>query len=131
VGHAVADRPAPTHTEEKTVEFINLTPHAVTVIRDGETILDVPPSGTVARLAEHKTAAGAMNDTLIPVMNVRLGEADGLPGNEPGTVLIVSLPMAMGLKAAGLDRMDVVYPFPQVRDDAGRIIGCGGFARLT
>ena len=112
------------------MEIINLTPHPVVVYDDqDERVLDTfPPSGTVARLKEDiepgKTIDGYQTTT------VTLGGVAGLPDEKEGVIYIVSMPLIMGLRAAGVDRQDVVYPFGQVRDGDGRIIGCRTFGSL-
>lgn len=116
--------------------WVNLTPHPVKVY-DGDTlIMHVDASGVSARIAEQVTATepirSAWSDDPTPPMSVvTLGAVEGLPPAMPDTVYIVSMPLLMGMVAAGVDRPDCVYPYPQVRDSAGRIIGCGGFARIS
>lgn len=113
------------------MEYVNLTPHAVNVIaEDGTQILAVPPSGTVARIAEtaipvHKAADGTQR------VHVTLGSVEGLPDRQVGVTLIGSMPLLMAMAAAGLHRRDLVYPYGQVRDQAGRIIGCRSLARIV
>ena len=111
------------------MQYVNLTPHAVTVIgEDGVTILNVPTSGTVARLSE--TATTPSSDG-VPMVVVSLGDVAGLPEPQECVTYIGSMPLLMGMKAAGINRPDVVYPYGQVRDGAGRIIGCRSFATIA
>jgi len=106
------------------VDIVNLTPHPVVVVGDeGQTIAEFPPSGTVARLSESATPDGA-TPSGIPLTNVALGEIIGLPGQVTSTLYIVSMPLLMGAIAAEVTRSDLVYPYGQVRDASGRIIGC-------
>lgn len=109
--------------------LVNLTPHPVVVYGGGEPILTVEPSGRVARLAE--TATPAVPVAGCPGTVVELGEPTGLPDQMDGATYIVSMPLLMGLLAAGVDRPDCVYPYGQVRDADGRIVGCRTLARLS
>jgi len=122
------------------VKYVNLTPHAVTVMdKDGATILSVPPSGTVARLSETAQPApvwreGVRADRVedgVPYTLVILGEVSGLPEPQDGVIYIGSMPLLMGMMAAQIQRSDVVYPYGQVRDSEGRIIGCRSLATLA
>ena len=109
--------------------LVNLTPHPVTICaQDGGAVLTVPPSGTVARIAESHTPGAPVDG--VPGVMVTLGEVEGLPDPAPDVTCVVSTPLAMGLLAARMDRRDVVYPADMVRDSDGRIIGCRSLARL-
>lgn len=112
------------------MEYINTTPHDVTIIApDGTTVLSVPPSGDCVRLSESVAPIGSTDG--VDFVSVTLGDADGLPAPRTGVAVIVSMPLAMGLLASGVRREDVVYPFGQVRDGRGGIIGCRQLARLS
>jgi hypothetical protein len=115
------------------VEYVNLTPHTVTVYANGTgqpATHDIPASGTIARIGEitHTARVDGMD---IPITDVILSKVLGLPEPQDGVVYIGSMPLLMGMKAAGLDRQDVYYPYGQVRDGQGRIIGCTSLAQLT
>lgn len=108
--------------------YINLTPHDV-VIRDHDDLTTTyPASGTVARVFEAIEREPSPDEHRRVV--VHLGDIEGLPATRDGVVLIVSMPCAMALAAAGVRRSDVVYPHHQYRDDAGRILGSDQFARI-
>jgi len=114
--------------------FVNLTPHPVTIFDNGfsehmDMILAVEPSGTVARLIETVRPDGSIDG--MPAVSVALGEVSGLPEPQEGVTYIVSMPTLMGMRAAGNTRSDVRYPFDQVRDGNGRIIGCKGLATIA
>lgn len=120
--------------------YVNLTPHDVVVyasLEDGREVVasTIPASGAVARLRERSVIPYPVDPEAPveawPVAEVDLGDAEGLPAPASGVVHIVSMPFAMGLVAAGVRRDDVVYPFLQVRDESGRIVGCRGFARIA
>ena len=110
--------------------FVNLTPHPVTIFdQDGNIVLAVEPSGTVARLTETVRPDGGIGEA--SAVSVALGEISGLPEPQEGITYIVSMPTLMGMRAAGNTRSDVRYPFDQVRDGNGRIIGCRGLATIA
>lgn len=110
--------------------FVNLTPHPVTVFdQDSNIVLAVEPSGTVARLTETVRPDGGIGP--VSAVSVALGEVSGLPEPREGNTYIVSMPTLMGLRATGSTRSDVRYPFDQVRDGNGRIIGCKGLATIA
>ncbi len=112
------------------VTYINLTPHAVTVYgEDGTRIAEFPRQGQPARLAESAKTVRDLGG--VPLTRVRLGEAESLPPRTSGVRYIVSMPLLMGLAAAGVDRPDCLYPYGQVRNEAGQIIGCRGLAYIA
>lgn len=102
-------------------QFINLTPHAITVVGLGT----IEPSGTVARVA-------AVREELPNTMGVRLtrqafGKVTGLPAPQPDTVFIVS---AMVLSALGENSYGCVAPdtgADAVRNEQGHIVAVRGF----
>ena len=103
--------------------FINLTPHAITVL-DVEGIHHVfPANGVVARVA-------AQVENLAPVAGFRLrrqtlGVVQDLPGPVPGVVYIVSALV----KGQVPDRADVVAPDtgPDAIRENGQIQAVRGF----
>lgn len=110
--------------------FVNLTPHPITVFdQDGNIVLAVEPSGTVARIAETVRPDGGIGPA--SAVSVALGEVSGLPEPQEGVTYIVSMPTLMGMRAAGSTRSDVRYPHDQVRDGNGRIIGCKRLATIA
>lgn len=119
------NKPATATYDNKGETWLNLTPHKVVIMPEGTHFhVTLPPSGVVARIAE--TASTIDGQTV-----VTLGDVEGLPAARQGRTLIVSMPLAMALAAKGVDRPDVVYPYGQVRDDQGRIVGCRTLARLA
>jgi len=98
--------------------LVNLTPHAVTIAG-----LVVPPSGTVARVAEEVTACGTITieGVEIPLIAKRFGRIENLPEPQPGVILITSALVAQAAWAEG--RNDVVCPGEPIRDDQGRVVG--------
>jgi len=97
---------------------INLTPHEVRVIQNGEDDVVFPASGEVLRLATidlgtHDYGLGAL------VESVEFHHLVNPPERIEGTWYIVSLPCALASP-----RADFLVPYLEVRDDDGRIAGC-------
>ena len=111
--------------------FVNLTPHDVAVFDGDVAVLIIPATGLVARISESvdELASGPLGGGIDGV-TVVLGEVEDLPQPQDDVIYIVSMPTMMGLRAAGSTRTDVRYPYGQVRDDWGRIIGCRALATL-
>ena len=115
------------------MKFVNLTPHTLNVVGDdGNTILFVAPSGTVARVATQQTVVG--NVAGIDIVRTVFGDVDGLPSPQNDVVYIVSTLVLQALKANGVVRDDVVAPDTSpnsvVRNDDGIIIGVKRFQVL-
>lgn len=103
--------------------ILNLTPHAVNVIREDNTTLTIAPSGTVARVSQMREQIGEVEG--IPINVSKFGEVVDLPEQQEGVFLIVSRLVISALP----DREDLIVPDDLVRDDQGRIIGCRSFSR--
>ncbi len=84
-------------------ELINLTPHTLNVIV-GERRLEIPPSGTIARVSVKSVPAGEVAG--IPFVENMYGEVEGLPAPEEGKAYIVSA--LVGGRVTG--RTDVFGP---------------------
>lgn len=105
------------------MDIINLTPHAITLILQNQT-LTFEPSGTVARVSASVETISHIGD--IPVTKTTFGQVENLPDPSNGTVYLVSSLVAQAVK----ERTDVFIPNESVRDEAGRIIGCKSLGRL-
>ena len=111
-------------------QLINLTPHDIVILFEDGTILKVPASGTVARVAStNDTVGGVMTDAgTIPVKSVTYGEVTGLPDYDPDKAQYF---LVSSLVAARVpDRHDVLVPGDFVRDEKGNIIGCRSLNRV-
>lgn len=101
--------------------LINLTDHRVDVLA-GEPI-EIPPSGTVARVEAVSEQAGSIDG--VPVVRTLFGAPVGLPETRAGTIYLTSTLVAQAAAAAG--RSDVVAPdtgpSSAIRDAQGRIVG--------
>lgn len=127
-------------------ELINLTPHPIRIYSDNtpdqiddlnDGLIDtLPPSGTVARLAEIDLGQHRVLDVetythgvaSIPVEWVEYGQVHGLPEQRDDVFLIVPLLIALGVNVKG-DRPDLLVPYQQVRNAEGTVVGCRLLAR--
>ena len=112
------------------MHFVNLTPHDITIVQDGDVVATIPKSGNVARCATERNVVGtiSVDGVEIPMTEVVLGEVAGLPEPNEGTAYIVSL--AVATRASQDGRVDDIFvPDDTVRDEDGRIIGCQALAR--
>ena len=119
-------------TKESGVKIINLTPHAITVLRNGEEIAVYEASGSIARCESKTVVVGEIAG--IPLTETRFGKLylidrdrvkHELPEMQNGTFYIVS-----ALVARAAQREDFVIVNDTVRDDSGRIVGCQSFAHV-
>lgn len=103
--------------EEK---IVNLTPHPLVFV-DGRTI----ESSGIARCAQTDKEIGIFAG--LPIVVTEFGEVVDLPEPVDGTAYVVSSITAQACK----ERMDVFVPSRPLRDDKGRIIGCGALGRIA
>jgi hypothetical protein len=106
----------------KEFTIVNLTPHPLNLKRVDGTMLTIPPSGTVARVAEKRTDLGVLAG--LAVTRAEYGAVEGLPEPVPGKIFVVS---ALVL-AAVQQRADVFAPGPAIRDADGKIVGADGLS---
>lgn len=118
----------------KKVKLVNLTPHTVNLIHRDQVAPDetfnVPPSGTVARVAMQSRCIdtlilGEYGEAAVRLMVVSPGPVEGLPAPEPGVLYIVSRVVL----SASPDRDDLVVPDELQRDEKGRVIAAGALSQ--
>lgn len=111
----------------KTMKVINLTPHDINIIKDGEIVLVLPRSGVVARVIERniQTDALGIDGAVIPMLIKDYGAPVDLPDPKDNVYYVVSL-----LTAQTSGRQDLLIVADNVRNEQGQIIGCTGLARL-
>ena len=106
------------------MNIVNLTPHTLNIAdRDGNVIVAIPPSGTVARIAVTRRQCGVTEEG-IPLFITEYGEPEGLPDPQPSTIYVVS-----GMFLSHVSRPDLYQPGELVRDENGRPIACIGLLR--
>jgi hypothetical protein len=94
---------------------------------DGQ--VKLAPDGPPARLRQDAATAGwvQVDGMAVELFDVDTDEVQDLPPPRPGVWLVVSRTVA----AACPERRDLVFPYREVRDHAGRIIGCAALGRPT
>ena len=110
-----------------TTTIVNLTPHAVNVISDDNSIaITIESSGNVARCSQTIDIIGSIttNSVSIPISSSSYGEVVDLPDPKPGYYYIVS----RLVMSACPNRQDLLCPNDLVRNDAGQVIGCRSLA---
>jgi hypothetical protein len=113
---------------ESTKEVVNLTPHEINIWIKGDQspnkIIDIPPSGNVARLHIKVTDVGKVLN--IPVVHSVGRRVIGLPEPHDGVIYLVSSTVAREVK-----RSDVLCPDTTddgvIRDGAGNIVAVTRF----
>jgi hypothetical protein len=114
----------------KTLNLVNLTPHALNLMPDGPTgpVVTIPPSGQVARCAVNwvQVDTVTVDGITVPVNQTRFGEVSDLPDPQPDTIFVVSALVAQAVP----ERLDVFIVDDTVRDDQGRIIGARALAHV-
>jgi len=102
------------------MSIINLTPHTLNIHTNNGTVIEVPPSGSVARVATTYTTVASIGD--IDIFDCVYGDVTGLPDPAINSIFVVS-----GQTNAALShRGDVFSPGELVRDESGKPIGCLG-----
>lgn len=115
------------------MRVVNLTPHVVRVYQVDRVVASYPPSGCFARLREQVAP-----DDDLPVEDREVGtvrlprvrvsyahEVDDLPDPRDDTAYLVSRVLA-----AAVDRADLYFPWGEVRDPAGAVIGCRALGKF-
>lgn len=101
------------------MKFLNLTPHAITIVdASGNILRSIAPEATPARL-KVQTVAGTPIDG-VPTSKTVFGEPENLPNPRWAVWLIVS----QLIKSALPERNDLLVPAEVVRDEKGNVIGC-------
>ena len=103
-------------------KFINLTPHTLNIIDVNNNIMDIPPSGKIARVSSISAIVATIND--INVSQQTFGDVIDLPDAQDGVVFIVS----RMVKDRIFNRADVLVPGAPVRDADGKIVGANGLS---
>ncbi len=109
-------------------ELVNCTPHVVTFLgSDDQTLLEVPPSGQLARCTPTTQVVGSIEIEAgsIPLRETVMGDVTGLPAPQSDIIYVVSRIVA---EASG--RPDLLIVDDTVRGEGGQIVGCRALARL-
>ena len=114
---------------EKNIVLVNKTPHPVTLVLENDAKITLAPVLPIPRVSSHNvtTATYTISDengiehTIVREAPV-FGEVVDLPEPQEGVLYIVSMLVA----ARAANRIDLVSPGRQIRNEAGQVIGCLG-----
>lgn len=115
------------------MELINLTPHKVVIweINDhGQGFAEYPSQG-VARVIEKKSEENnlASYSGMVKTHRVSYTNVENLPDPTPGVGYIVSIITAQACARMGRTQ-DIFYPGDLLRDENGKIVGCGALYQI-
>ena len=114
--------PECTSTAIREIEVINLTPHDISLLHEGE-MVTFPKSGEVARVEMGEEESYMLYP--IPCKRQKWGEVVGLPSQKKNTFLLVSR-----MVFDTCDRKDAICPDTgsgAIRDEKGRIVAVTSF----
>ena len=107
------------------MKLVNLTPHVINVHCHGDVVVDVAPSGVVARCtvtSEEVETITTDDGISIPVRRSTFGELKDLPEPQDGVMYIVSRIVLDAAKG----RTDLRAPGALKRGPDGQPVGCDG-----
>lgn len=111
------------------MRVVNLTSHEVRLLDGDALVVSWPASGVVARLRETTAPLPGIvvGECEVPrVLTSYEAEIDGLPEPQPGVRYLVSRVLA-----AASPRSDLSFPWGEVRDEAGQIVGCRALGQFV
>lgn len=114
------------------MDFINLTPHTVTIEKENGERISFPPSGKVARVSVNQIVSHDINGIQV-VENVYC-DIEGLPDHKenPNAVYIVSS-LVGAAKPASWGRYDLLGPDSgptAIRDEKNQIVAVRRFVQF-
>ena len=106
------------------MNIVNLTPHALNILKKNGQLRTVEPSGSVVRLKEETEDHGFLDD--IEVTAKYYSSIQGLPEMQEDTIYVVSGIAGTTIWELLPERKDVFIPGPALRNEDGKHIGCKG-----
>lgn len=108
------------------MQLVNLTPHPLNLYTVGDGVVELPVSGTLARVRSTSVFVGEAGG--MPVYETAFDAVEGLPEPSEGVLFITSSLVLRALTSAGIKRPDVLAPGTgpndgPIRDQNGRIVG--------
>lgn len=101
------------------MNLLNLTPHAISIVVNGETTT-IQPSGTIARVAVSAVQVAEFNG--VPVMANEYGNVEGLPEDTTQPILV----SAMVLGQLGAEWRNIAFApdtgKTAIRNEQGHIV---------
>lgn len=116
-------------------KLVNLTPHSLGICDPQGNLFTTLPSVSSVRVVTTASLSGEVEveGKEVSIVETSYGQVERLPEPVKDTIFIVSQLVISALKAAGINRPDVVAPDtgPQsvIRDEAGQILGVKRFTR--
>lgn len=113
--------------------FVNMTPHALNILKSGGAGLVLPPFGQSVRVGSSFEPFGVLDGVTMfraiygnveTIENATKAVVGGLPPVVEGVTYVVSGQALEAVKAAG--RSDFAAPGELVRDEKGQPVGCNG-----
>ena len=101
------------------MNFVNLTPHPLTIKKNDGTILELEV-GDFVRATQTQNKVKEIDN--INFYETVYGKVEGLPEPQENTIYIVSLITKMACQ----ERDDLVTPGNLIRNEEGAIVGCEG-----
>lgn len=109
--------------------LINMTAHVIKIMRSDGTILEVPPSGKVARVKIKYRHSVKISGIWINVPLVRFENIHFILQNPHYNYIVSTYYLQMYKKNGGRKPYNMFCPGKQIKDDAGNIIACSGLVR--
>jgi hypothetical protein len=103
------------------MDVVNLCPHPVVILREGQPPMVLPASDRPARVQLEEAPVGELHG--VPLLSQSLTGAE-LPEAREDRVLVVS----HIVRSAHPERTDLLSPARLVRDEAGAVIACEALA---
>ena len=103
------------------MNIINLTPHALNIHKQDDSILTIEPSGEIARVGQSREQLPVIDG--IEITRSTFGKIENLPEPQADTIYVVS-----GLVLSRTSRDDVFAPGEAIRNERGQVIGCKGLS---
>lgn len=104
----------------------NLTRHPVHVVTPTGQV-ELAPEAPAAHLRQQATVTGSVEvgGAAVDLFDISADGVADLPPPAPGVWLVVPRVVA----DACPERRDLVFPYREVRDDTGRVVGCTALGR--
>ena len=109
----------------RNVDVRNLTPHRLNIIADDGFVIEIEPSGDVARcdVSKDEVETVMIQGHPVTISKSLFGNPNGVPTPEEDVINVTSMVVAKAVQ-----RLDVTSPGDLVRNDAGAPVGCKGLS---
>lgn len=104
------------------MKLVNLCPHEIVVVRNGEEPLVLPAASNPLRVNIEEVEIGQVQN--IPILKTEFKELEFLPEPQEGVFYVVSTIVRQMLP----ERTDLISPARLARNEKGEITACTAFA---